>query len=125
MLRGAKTSSVDRAKNGPSRIGGRYRIERDGLTVDFWKKRAGAAFHQLVEMIGRGEKIDSDRLGSILTLKGAFGVQNACAFCDSRARLGSIFRPLLPKDNATPVCNQELTEYHELKHSRKMFLDNV
>jgi hypothetical protein len=43
----------------------------------------------------------------------------------SRARRGSNFRPLLPKYNATPVCNQELTEYHELKHSRKMFLDNV
>jgi len=101
MLRGAKTSSVDRAKNGPSRIGGRYRIERDGLTVDFWKKRAGAEFHNLVKMIGRGEKIDP------------------------RTRLGSNFRPLLPEYNATPVCNQELTEYHELKHSRKMFLDNV
>ena len=112
--------------------------------------------------------INSDRLGSILTLKGAFGVQNACAFCDSRlrrsvlwtqlttrilrlalransrcsfvrigflpirrasvgwrARLGSNFRPLLPKYNATSVCNQDLTEYHESKHSRKMFFDNV
>ena len=93
--------SVDGAKNGPSRIGGRYGIEHDGLTVDFWKKRAGAEFHQLIEMIGRGEKIDS------------------------RARHGSKFRPLLPKYNATPVCNQELTEYHELKHSRKMFIDSV
>ena len=86
--------------------------------------------------------IDSDRLVSILTLKGAFGVQNACALCDSgprrsvlrttlrasigsRARLGSKFRPLLLKYNVTPVCNQDLTEYHESKHSRKMFFDNV
>ncbi len=35
------------------------------------------------------------------------------------------FRPLPPEDNATPVCNQELTEYHKLKHSHKMFFDNV
>ena len=35
------------------------------------------------------------------------------------------FRPLPPEYNATPVCNQELTEYHELKHSHKMFFDNV
>ncbi len=35
------------------------------------------------------------------------------------------FRPLPPEDNATLVCNQELTEYHELKHSHKMFFDHV
>jgi len=35
------------------------------------------------------------------------------------------FRPLPPEYNATPVCNQEVTEYHELKHSHKMFFDNV
>jgi hypothetical protein len=35
------------------------------------------------------------------------------------------FRPLTPEYNATPVRNQELTEYHELKHSHKMFFDNV
>ena len=33
--------------------------------------------------------------------------------------------PLPPEYNATPVCNQEVTEYHELKHSHKMFFDNV
>jgi len=27
--------SIDAAKNGPSRISGRYRVERDGLPVDF------------------------------------------------------------------------------------------
>jgi hypothetical protein len=32
---------------------------------------------------------------------------------------------LPPEYNATPVCNQELTEYHELKDSHKMFFDNV
>ena len=35
------------------------------------------------------------------------------------------FRPLPPEYNRTLVCNQELTEYHELKHSHKMFFDNV
>jgi hypothetical protein len=35
------------------------------------------------------------------------------------------FRPLPPEYSATLVCNQELTEYHELKHSHKMFFDNV
>ena len=35
------------------------------------------------------------------------------------------FRPLPPEYSAIPVCNQELTEYHELIHSHKMFFDNV
>ncbi len=35
------------------------------------------------------------------------------------------FRPLPPEYSATLVCNQELTEYHELKHSHKMFFDHV
>ncbi len=39
--------------------------------------------------------------------------------------LGVNFRPLPPEYSATPVCNQEVTEYHELKHSHKMFFDNV
>ena len=41
------------------------------------------------------------------------------------AGLGANFQPLPPEYIATPVCNQELTEYHELKHSHKMFFDNV
>ena len=35
------------------------------------------------------------------------------------------FRPLPPEYSATPVCNQGFTEYHELKHSHKMFFGNV
>ncbi len=34
-------------------------------------------------------------------------------------------RALPPEGNSTLVCYQELTEYHELKHSHKMFFDNV
>jgi hypothetical protein len=79
---------------------------------------ASNAHRYLFEQNDRGEKIDSRMRRLVLSaaLRASVG---------SRARLGSNFRPLLPKYNATPVCNQELTEYHELKHSRKMFLDNV
>ncbi len=32
---------------------------------------------------------------------------------------------LPPEYNRTPVCNKDLTEYHELRHSHKMFFDHV
>ncbi len=41
---------------------------------------------------GRGAKIDSDRPGAILTLKGAFGVQNAYAICDSDRLVAPVLR---------------------------------
>ena len=40
-----------------------------------------------------------------------------------RSKLGR--RALPPEYSATPVCNQGLIEYHELKHSHKMFFDHV
>jgi len=45
----------------------------------------------------------------------------------SKIALGDFvnFGPLPPEFNATPICIQELTEHHELKHSHEMFFDNV
>jgi hypothetical protein len=67
--------------------------------------------------MGRGEKMDSRLRRSVLrtALRASVGA----------ARLGVNLRPLPPEYNATPDCNQGLTEYHELKHSHKMFFDHV
>ncbi len=57
------------------------------------------------------------------------GVLPATLGVASRSEIAPIdfvnFRPLPPEYNATPVCNQGLTEHHDLNHSPKMFIDHV
>jgi len=63
-------------------------------------------------------RFDSDRRRAILTLKGAFGVQNAMRFVNELGIAISypfqmtyfLGGPLPPEDNTTLVCYQELTE---------------
>ncbi len=69
--------------------------------------RYGRVIKHLIiqEKTGRGEKMDSRLRHSVLrtALRASVG---------SQARLGANFRPLPPEYSATPVCNQDITEYH-------------
>ena len=54
--------------------------------------------------------IDSNRLMAILTLKGAFGVQNANAFCDSSLRSSPLQGALRASKIAKRFCDSSFRE---------------